>query len=68
MKHFVMHFRDLWSEIGGDSPVRAPIWEQAGSHASGAVCGLHSAVGSSRRGSIQAPRTGQPGQRAAGCF
>lgn len=62
----VVCFRDLRSEVGGDGAVWAPVWEQAGAHAGGAVCGLHPAVGPSGGGSVQAARTGQPGQGAAG--
>lgn len=52
------HFR---SEAGGDSAVRAALWEQAGTHAGGAVCGLHQAVGSAGGGAIPPARPGQPG-------
>lgn len=68
VKHFSMCFRDLWSEVGGNCAVWTPVWEQAGSYAGRAVCGFHSAVGPSGGGPVQAARTGQPGQRAAGCL
>lgn len=61
-------FRDLWSEAGGNGALWTPVWEQARSYAGRAVCGFHPAMGPSGGGSIQAARTGQPGQRAAGCL
>lgn len=61
-----MCFRYLWSEAGGNGAVWTPVWEQARPYAGRAVRWLHPAVGASRGRTVQAPRTGQPGQRAAG--
>lgn len=60
--------RYLWSEAGGDGAVREALWEQAGPHAGGAVCGLYTQVGPTGRRPVQATRAGQLGQRAAGCL
>lgn len=69
IKHLVfLCFRNFWSEVGGNSAVWTPVWEQACPYAGGAVCWFHSAVGPSGGGPIQAARTGKPGQRAAGCL
>lgn len=64
----ILCFRDLRSEVGGNCALWTPVWEQACPYAGRAVCGFHSAVGPSGGGSVQAARTGQPGQRAAGCL
>lgn len=61
-------FRNLWSEAGRDSSIWTTLWQQNGSHAGGAVRGLHPPLGSPRGRALPFAWTSQPRQRASGCF
>lgn len=60
--------RYFWTETGRHRPIREEIWEPAGAHAGGAVCGLHPTARPEGGGPLPTARPGQPCQGASGCI
>lgn len=49
----ILYFsRHFWAETGRYCPLREEVWEPAGSHAGGAVCGLHPTKGAEGGGAL----------------